>query len=60
MQWAEEGYREPPYFQHECPGCQGALTTFLKKGELRHECSVCEEGPYSCQLFGSQVASDQQ
>lgn len=33
---------------HECPGCQGALTTFFKEGRLQHKCSVCEESPFSC------------
>ncbi|MDQ8195248.1 hypothetical protein QEH59_12485 [Coraliomargarita sp. SDUM461004] len=53
MQWADEGYREPAYFQHECPGCQGALTTLFQEGKFEHKCSVCETGPYSCELFQS-------
>ena len=52
MQWAEEGYTEPAQLEHECPGCQGALTTLFKEGKLEHKCSVCESGPYSCELFG--------
>jgi hypothetical protein len=51
MQWDEEGFREPAYFQHECPECRGAISTLIQDGEFRHKCSVCEEGPYSCDLF---------
>jgi len=33
---------------HECPGCQGSLTTFFKEGKLQHKCSVCEQMPFTC------------
>lgn len=35
---------------HSCPGCQGALVTFFKEGKLRHECSICEQTPFSCSI----------
>lgn len=57
MQWDEEGFREPAYFQHQCPGCQGALSALIKDGEFRHKCTVCEEDPYSCELFGAKKRS---
>ena len=50
MEWAEEGYQEPARLEHECPGCKGALTSFLQGGKLEHKCSICETGPYSCDL----------
>ena len=34
--------------RHECPGCQGALTTLFTEGRLAHQCSRCEGTPYSC------------
>lgn len=34
--------------EHSCPGCQGALTTFFKEGKFQHQCSICEQEPFSC------------
>ena len=39
------------YYNDTCPGCQGALTTFFKEGELKHKCSVCKETPFTCPVF---------
>lgn len=36
--------------RHECPGCQGALTTLFTEGRLVHKCSRCEGMPYSCSI----------
>ena len=33
---------------HSCPDCQSALTTFFNGGKLRHQCSICEHGQFSC------------
>ena len=35
-------------YQDTCPGCQGAIQTFIKGGKLRHKCSVCKESPFTC------------
>lgn len=34
--------------RHSCPGCQGSLVTLFKEGKLKHRCTICEQGPYSC------------
>jgi len=36
--------------RHECPGCRGVLTSTADEYTLRHECSVCKETPFSCQV----------
>ncbi|MCG3147760.1 MAG: hypothetical protein PCFJNLEI_01201 [Verrucomicrobiae bacterium] len=38
--------------EHRCPGCQGALATWLKEGTLQHKCSLCQDAPYSCAAHG--------
>ncbi len=48
MQMAIDGYEDAPRYEHQCPGCQGALTTLFTDGELRHQCSYCKDSPYSC------------
>ena len=43
------GYSGPQTFYSDtCPGCQGAIKTFLKEGKLKHKCSVCKESPFTC------------
>lgn len=37
--------------EHQCPGCQGAITTLFKEGKLKHKCSVCKESPFTCPVF---------
>lgn len=45
------GYAFPEEtIRHECPGCQGALTTLFTEGRLVHKCSRCEGTPYSCSI----------
>lgn len=44
--------------KHECPGCQGALTTLLKEGKFQHKCSVCEKTPYTCNVQHAEVRSE--
>ncbi len=36
---------------HTCPNCQGAMTTLLKEGKLKHKCSVCKDSPFTCPVF---------
>ena len=38
-------------YQHACRGCQGAVRTFFKEGELKHKCSVCKDSPFTCPVF---------
>ncbi len=38
--------------KHQCPSCQGALTTWFQDDKLRHKCSACENTPYSCAAHG--------
>ena len=44
-----------PFLRHECPGCQGSLTSVLKGGKLQHSCSVCKDSPYSCNVTQADV-----
>ena len=39
-----------PFLRHECPGCEGRITSVLKEGKLQHRCSTCEKSPYSCDV----------
>lgn len=50
MKLAIDGYAEPAYYEHSCPGCQGALTTLLQDGTLKHKCTICSEKPFSCDM----------
>jgi hypothetical protein len=34
--------------EHNCPGCHSALAAFLHNGSLKHTCSICTRGDYSC------------
>jgi len=36
--------------EHSCPGCQGALKTLFKEGKLRHKCSICAQGGFTCPM----------
>jgi hypothetical protein len=36
--------------RHECPDCQGALTTLFTEGRLVHKCSRCDGTPFSCSI----------
>lgn len=36
--------------RHDCPGCEGFLTSFLKGGKLGHRCSICANSPYTCNV----------
>jgi hypothetical protein len=36
--------------RHECSGCRGVLTVYAEPLQFRHECSVCKQTPYSCQV----------
>lgn len=38
-------------YEDQCPGCQGAITTFAREGKLRHKCSICSEKPFKCPVF---------
>ena len=38
-------------YNHTCPNCQGAMTTLLKEGKLKHKCSVCKDSPFTCPVF---------
>jgi len=38
-------------YDHRCPNCQGAITTMMREGKLKHKCSVCENAPFSCPVF---------
>ena len=40
-----------PVDSHTCPNCQGAMTTLLKEGKLKHKCSVCKDSPFTCPVF---------
>ena len=41
-------------YNHTCPNCQGAMTTLLKEGKLKHKCSVCKDSPFTCPVFHDQ------
>lgn len=41
---------DTPAISHTCPGCKGILTTLFTEGTLRHECSICEQAPFSCSI----------
>lgn len=36
--------------KQSCPGCEGHLTRYFKKGKFEHGCSICEKSPYSCDV----------
>ena len=38
-------------YRDTCPNCQGAMTTLLKEGKLKHKCSVCKDSPFTCPVF---------
>lgn len=38
-------------YEHRCPNCQGALSTLIREGKLKHKCSVCQEAPFTCPVF---------
>jgi|SRR5581483_2496151 len=38
----------PTTYEDRCPGCQGAITTFVREGKLQHRCSICREKPFKC------------
>ncbi len=45
------GYAYPEEsIEHQCPGCQGALTTLLTEGRLAHSCTRCDGTPYTCSI----------
>ena len=50
--WRSYGWGGPAYplhvYQHQCPGCQGAIVTLFKEGKLQHKCSICKEKPFNC------------
>jgi len=49
----EDGYAFPEVnVRHECPGCQGLLSTLFTEGRWGHKCSRCEGAPYSCVVYG--------
>jgi len=38
-------------YEHRCPNCQGALSTLIREGKLKHRCSVCQDAPFICPVF---------
>lgn len=36
--------------RHECPGCEGLLTSLFRRGKLEHRCSICSDSPYTCKV----------
>ena len=50
--WRSYGWGGPAnplhVYQHQCPGCQGAIVTLFKEGKLQHKCSICKEKPFNC------------
>ena len=45
--WGGLNYPQKAY-EDNCPGCQGAITTFAREGKLKHKCSICTEKPFKC------------
>lgn len=43
--------RPTTVYEHQCPGCQGAMKTFFREGEWKHKCSVCKDTPYTCPVI---------
>ena len=35
---------------HQCPGCEGALTSVLRHGKWTHNCDICLSTPYVCSI----------
>lgn len=36
--------------RHECSGCRGVFSIYGEGPQYRHECSVCKQSPYSCNV----------
>ena len=34
--------------RHVCRGCKGHSASLFSEGKFRHQCTICEESPYSC------------
>lgn len=48
LEFAPHNMWSDTVFEHQCPGCQGALATLFKEGRLKHVCSICEQGGFRC------------
>lgn len=43
---------EPPstITKHECRGCRGVITLRPDGLQLQHQCSICSQSPFSCEM----------